>query len=60
MIVDKKKSICRIVYSTVPADHRIKLKESEKRDLYLDLARELLKKTMEHTSDGDSNCNWHD
>ena len=25
----------------VPADHRIKLKECEKRDKYLDLAREL-------------------
>ena len=28
----------------VPADHRVKLKESEKRDKYLDLARELKKK----------------
>ena len=27
----------------VPADHRVKLKESEKRDKYLDLARELKK-----------------
>ena len=42
----------------VPADHRIKLKESEKRDKYLDLARELKKKTMEHESGGDTNCNW--
>ena len=25
----------------VPADHRVKLKESEKKDKYLDLAREL-------------------
>ena len=38
-------------------DHRIKLKESEKRDKYLDFAREL-KKTMEHESDGDTDCNW--
>ena len=30
----------------VPADHRIKLKESEKKDKYLDLAREL--KTLWH------------
>ena len=29
----------------VPADHRVKLKESEKRDKYLELARELKKKT---------------
>ena len=28
----------------VPADHRVKLKESEKRDKYHDLARELKKK----------------
>ena len=27
----------------VPADHKIKLKEGEKRDKYLDLARELKK-----------------
>ena len=36
--------------------HRLKIKESKKRDKYLDLARELKKKTME--SDGDTNCNW--
>ena len=41
----------------VPADHRIKLKECEKRDKYLDLAREL-KKTMEHASDNYTYCNW--
>ena len=40
------------------ADCRVKLKESEKRDKYLDLAREL-KKTMEHKSDSSTNCNWH-
>ena len=27
----------------VPADHRVKLKESEKKDKYLDLAKELKK-----------------
>ena len=27
----------------VPADHRVKLKENEKKDKYLDLARELKK-----------------
>ena len=30
----------------VLADHRVKLKESEKRDKYLDLARELKKKNL--------------
>ena len=33
----------KIVDFTVLADHRIKLKESEKKDKYLDLARELEK-----------------
>ena len=41
----------------VPADHRIKLKECEKKDKYLDLAKEL-KKTMEHAGDNYTNCNW--
>ena len=40
----KKKKICKIVDFVVPADHIIKLKECEKRDKYLDLARELKKK----------------
>ncbi len=35
----------------VPADHRVKLKESEKKDKYLVQTREL-KKTVEHESDG--------
>ena len=42
---------------SVPADHRIKLKKSEKKDMYLDLAREL-KKTMEHEGDNYTNCDW--
>ena len=37
----QKKSICRIVDVAVPADHRVKMKESEKRDKYLDLCIEL-------------------
>ena len=44
IIINKqKKRICKIVDFAVPADHRIKLKESEKKDKYLDLARELKK-----------------
>ena len=39
----KKKKICKIVDFAVPADHRIKLKECEKRDKFLDFARELKK-----------------
>ena len=40
----KKKRICKMVDFAIPADHRIKLKECEKKDKYLDLARELKKK----------------
>ena len=37
--------------------HRAKLKESEKKNKTMDLAREFLKKPVEHESDGDSNRN---
>ena len=39
----QKKEICKIVDFAVPADHRIKQKEYEKKDKYLDLAIELKK-----------------
>ena len=32
----QKKRTCRMVDFAVPADHRVKLKESEKKDKYLD------------------------
>ena len=53
----KKLTNWKTVNFTVQVDHRIKLKESEKKDKYLDLAREL-KKTMEHEGDDYSNCDW--
>ena len=43
IINNKKKIICKIDDSAVPADHRINQKESEKKDKYPDLARELKK-----------------
>ena len=43
IIINNKKIICQIVDFAVPADYRIKLKECEKKDKYLDLARELKK-----------------
>ena len=39
----QKKTFCKIVNVAVPGEHRIKLKECEKNDKYLDLARELKK-----------------
>ena len=57
IIINKKERTWKIVDFAVPADHRIKLKECEKKDKYVDLAREL-KKTMEHAGDNYTNCNW--
>ena len=47
--INKKTRTCKFVDFAVPANHRIKLKGSEKKDKYVDLASEL-KKTMEHKS----------
>ena len=41
IIINKKNRTCKIVDFAVLADNRIKLKECEKKDKYLDLAREL-------------------
>ena len=53
-IIDKKKRTCRIVDFADRADHRVKLKKSEKKDRHPDLVRKL-KKTV---ADCDINCNW--
>ena len=39
IIIYKKKRTCKIIDFAVPADHWIKLKEREKKDKYLDVAR---------------------
>ena len=56
VINKQKKRICRIVNFVFSADHRVKVRGSEKRDKCQDLAREL-KKNMEHESDININCN---
>ncbi len=43
MIINKKKENLQNCRFAVLADHRINLKESEKKDKYLDLSRELKK-----------------
>ena len=43
IIINKRKRICKIVDFAVPADHRLNLKQCEKKDKYLDYARELKK-----------------
>ena len=52
----KKDRTNGIVDFALLANYRVKIKESEKRDEYRDLAREL--KTMEHEGDGDISGNW--
>ena len=43
IMINKKERTCKIGNFIVPADHRVKLKEREKKDKYLDLVRELEK-----------------
>ena len=43
IIINKKKRTCWIVDFAVPADHRVKLKENQKKDKYFDLDWELKK-----------------
>ena len=56
IINNKKKRTGRIVDFAAPANHKVKLKECEKRDKYFNLAREF--KKLEHKSDNYINCNW--
>ena len=51
----KKKENLQNCGLTVPADHRIKLKESEKKFKYLDQG---IEKTVEHEGDDYTNCDW--
>ena len=53
----KKERTCKIADFAVPADHRVKSKESEKKDKYIDRTREL-KKNVERESDVYTNYNW--
>ena len=55
---NKKKRTCWIVNFLVPAEHRVKLKESEKKDKYLYDTGELKKISMEHECKDYTNCNW--
>ena len=41
VIINKKKRTCHLVNFSFPADHKAKMKESERIDKYLDLSREL-------------------
>ena len=55
-LINKKKRTCHLLNFILWVDHRMKIKESEKINQYLDFAREL-KKTVEPEGDSDTNCN---
>ena len=60
VVVNNNKRTCQIVDFTVPVDYGVKLKESEKKDKYCDLARELKKLWNVKVSDTSCNlCAWH-
>ena len=56
-MINQKKKNYRQVDFVIPQNIKTKIKESEKRDKYLDLAREL-KKSERNQSNGDTNRSW--
>ena len=58
VIITKKKRTCRIMDFAVPVDDGVKLKESEKKDKYEDLARGFFFKSVEHEGNGYTKFSW--
>ena len=60
IIINKKENLPNCVLFYIPTDHRVKLKEKEKKYIYLNLSRELkkTKKNVEHENDNYTNCDW--
>ena len=56
-MINKRKRTCYIVDFAIPADHRVKVKESEKLGKYRNLAREI-KNVVEHENDSDTLHSW--
>ena len=54
--INKIKITNHLVDFVLPVDYFVKIKESQNTDKYLDLARELIKKTTEQEGDSDANC----
>ena len=57
VFINEMKRTCRLVDFAVPADHRVRIKESEKINRFQDLTREQ-KKNMEYVGDSDNKCSW--
>ena len=59
IITNKNKITYKIVNFAVPADHRVKLKESRNKDKFLEPVPCLgIEKIVEHEGDSCTNCNW--
>ena len=56
--INKNKRTGHQVDVPLPAEHREKMKETEKMDKYLDLTQGTIK-IVEHERDGNSNCSWY-
>ena len=57
VLIDKKRKACHLVDSAVPADHRVKMKESEKYQQILETCQRT-EKTVENEGEPRTNCNW--
>ena len=61
MLIIKKKRICRLFDFAAPVNHKVKMKESEKIDKYLEWKKKTQKvgkKTVQHEIDSDTNNGW--
>ena len=56
VLINTNKRTCDQMDFAVTVDHRAKIKEIEKIDIYLDLARD--QKVVKHKVEGDTNCVW--
>ena len=57
LIYKKERTLRLFIDFMVLADHKVKRKENETIDKFLDRVREL-KKAVEHEGDGYTDCNW--
>ena len=58
LVFMNKENTCRQIDYDVPTDHIVKIKEREKIEKCLDLARELKKNPMKYERDVNINCSW--
>ena len=56
VFIIKKKRTCHIADFDIPEDQRVKVKEGETMDKYLDVVK--TEKEVEHEGDGVDNCCW--